>query len=59
MQILILEYLYAILLLDLIERNLNHIILSYYPLPVGCKNLVDWYGSLGNGKLHFFLIYNS
>ena len=30
------------------EHNANHIILSCCHLPVSCRNLVDWCGSLGS-----------
>ena len=43
-------------LLDLMERNVNHIIPSYCHLPVSCRSLVDRCGSLGSCKpqIYFF-----
>ena len=42
-------------LIDLTERNANHIIPSYCHLPVICTSLVDRYGYLGSCKLQMYL----
>ena len=51
------SYLPFPIILDLTERNANHIILSYCHLPVSCRSLVDRCGSLGAVSHRFnFLI---
>ena len=41
---------YVLPLVDLTERNANHIIPSYCHLPVSCRSLVDRCGCLGSCK---------
>ena len=41
-------------LIDLMERNANHIIPSYCYLPVSCRSLVDRCGSSGSCKPQIF-----
>ena len=38
------------------ECNSNHILPSYCHLPVSCRSLVDWRGSLGSYKPQIFKI---
>ena len=40
------------------EHNANHIIPSYYYLPVGSRSLVDGFGSLGSCRHRFNIIFN-
>ena len=41
-------------LIDLTECNAIHIIPSYCNLPVSCRSLVDWCGSLRSCKPHIY-----
>ena len=47
-------------LIDVTERNTNHIIPSYCYLPVSCRNLVHRCGSLGSCKsqIYYFFFFN-